>query len=204
MITNTNYGSSKTRVSRGMKWEHKCREILNQKLGLGLESTSSHEDMVFKQDWRYFDKQGQEQFWQFKWRASGCDVLVDVLQPYYGFKDSRNKPGRDMVGVNISRYVTWPPDYGVIYILNAQHVKNVVQALVEGWEKQGTGRLTYRHEGPLPHLVDGVNSRGFMLTFTEEKGEGMRNGEGKVLAFLPPYKIAHVKITVPMQDRLVA
>lgn len=164
---------------------------------------SDRDDRINKQDWTTQNGLGRRINAQFKSRITGNDILVCVKQPFYGFSDPRTQPGRDIVGTDISYYVTYPPLGDNILVSKANDVKETCAALEEELLERDGDLPFYSRKFTDPYdPYKPTRPACCQLRFTTDKGDGYRKGVPKLLAFLPPHLVPHRKLPVSPADFL--
>lgn len=89
---------TRDRVETGKKVEQAIIAKLND-LGMNLLQPTNTDDMIHKVDAWYINKQGNRVGIQIKYRESGKDLLFEVFDTFFDFKNPKNKMGRDMIGL---------------------------------------------------------------------------------------------------------
>lgn len=152
------------------------------------EPTTLYEDRTKKQDWKA-KFNNKVLYAQFKSRNTGNDILVSIYQPYYGF-EKENCLARDMIGQDIDYYITYPRNSNKIYISSANNIKNICYDLIDEWTSKKCPLPFYstifRDRDPNKSKQ---NNPCCQLRLKTEEGEGIKKGEQKVLAFLPPHLV---------------
>lgn len=191
------------RYTIGTHIEEWAREVVNSRLNCTKwEKTTDKADRLNKQDWIAKGASGNPLYAQFKGRATGNDILVCVWQPFLGFDEDDTKDGRDMVETKIHYYVTYPPMAEEILVSRAQDVKAACEKLKAEIKRQKNPDFPFYSKEQCDE--NGPRSYGrppcCQLRYKIEEGKGYRNGQPKVLAFLPPQLMNPRRIKVDPAD----
>jgi hypothetical protein len=139
--------------------------------GMKLREPSSSEDMYDKID-GWWDRGGNEEPIQIKYRDTGDDILFEVMKDYH-----RNIPGRDMIGKAVY-YAVLARTGGQIVIIEVAEAKQRIQDAMQAAEQEGFDqRGNYRTR-------DGI-----MLRVRQDP----QSGQEKLMAYIPVSILKNVR-----------
>lgn len=168
LTTDLNYKDITERVKAGQSVEDIIINSLRQKQKWVIEKPTVHQDMVQKIDgFRILD--GKRESFQIKARITGNDILVDLFEPFFAPKDSRNQLGRDQKG-KCDYYICLSKDQKEIRIIQSRGLQFAIDILFIDWDIS-KNRLPFRdkHGNELKQHTDRNNNRQKLVGFIQPK-----------------------------------
>src|SRR5581483_271629 len=124
----------KQRLSIGKLKENQIADCLSKHYGFKLNEVSDKEDIYEKIDRHWVQEDGSVKKVQIKTRtkSSGNDILLDIFEPFFGIKNDKTKPGRDMKG-SYDIYICLDKHEKVIRVIDGKRQKEVVEEVLQEW-----------------------------------------------------------------------
>lgn len=127
--------SYRARMLEGKRGEEEVAEALRTQFGLTLENVTEDRDRWEKVDRIVVAKSGARKTLQIKYREYGHDILFDAYEPFYGEKDPKTAPGRDMV----SRCHLYACRVGpALHLIHGNALRSLVEQTLAFWRTVGS------------------------------------------------------------------
>lgn len=162
------------RVKAGKEMEARIAAGLRQ-VGLKLTEATDTEDRLKKVDRWIETPQGRKAL-QIKYRESGSDLLFEVFDTFHGWRDSRNKVGRDMEGI-ATEYAVLLPDQKTVVMVDPKIAKEAIEDMLDearcnGWSRTNFAGSTLHHR-----------FKGFEMELKLQHDPA--DGRKKIVAYIP-------------------
>jgi hypothetical protein len=162
------------RVKAGKEMEARIAAGLRN-AGLKLSEASDTDDRLKKVDRWIETTQGRKAL-QIKYRESGSDLLFEVFDTFHGWRDSRNKTGRDMQGI-ATEYAVLLPDQKTVVMVDPKVAKEAIEDMLDEARCNGWSRTSFAGS-TLNHRFKGFDME---LKLQHDPADGRK----KIVAYIP-------------------